>query len=270
MRRIALLGAVVLGVGFAHGALAADWPVVAQPVYRAPVAVMPNWTGLYLGVHAGWGWVSSDEGHFAFKGPFTTLEPRPTLQDFSSPLIGGQFGYNMQTGNWVFGAEVDGDGANMRVERYVTVPGGLFAPFPGGSFRFDEKQTWLASLKGRIGYTFGTSMIYASFGTAWTGIDIEGSATFLGTPPLAASFHDSIIKRGTVFGAGYEWMIGPNWAVRGEMLFYNFSGAVITSNTYASQSTTVGNASGKLNDMVVRVGLDYKFDYIGAPATTRY
>jgi integrase len=52
MNRVALIAIVIMGVGFAHGALAADLPVRAAPVYQAPVAVAPTWTRLYVGASA--------------------------------------------------------------------------------------------------------------------------------------------------------------------------------------------------------------------------
>ena len=44
MNRVAVISTVIMGVGFAHGALAADLPVRAAPVYQAPVVVAPTWT----------------------------------------------------------------------------------------------------------------------------------------------------------------------------------------------------------------------------------
>jgi hypothetical protein len=48
MKRVALISTVMMGVGFAQGALAADLLVPA-----APVAVAPTWTGLYVGANGG-------------------------------------------------------------------------------------------------------------------------------------------------------------------------------------------------------------------------
>ena len=122
MKRIALLGAVALGVGLAQDVVAAELPVYgAAPVYQAPVAVAPTWTGIYLGFNAGWGWPNSDEGRFAFTG-IAVLDVRPSAVTFSSPVFGGQFGYNLQTGSWVWGVETDVDGAHMRAEKTVTIP----------------------------------------------------------------------------------------------------------------------------------------------------
>src|SRR5262249_52211301 len=86
MKRIALLGVVALGVGCAHNALAADYPMVAPPVYQAPVAFAPTWTGLYIGFNAGWGWAGTDEGKFLFKGTgFASFEAKPFTETISSP-----------------------------------------------------------------------------------------------------------------------------------------------------------------------------------------
>jgi len=215
MKRIALLGIVALGVAFAQTARAADYPVFAAPVYQAPVVVAPTWTGLYLGVNAGWGWVTSDEGKMRFVGPAAPLDVRPTLVEVSSQVFGGQLGYNLQTGNWVWGIEVDVDGANMRTNRTVTIPAGVFTPFPGGTAFLNIRQNWVADLHGKIGYTWGPGMIYANFGIAWTGLEITGGATLFGATPVVGSC------RGTVMGVGYEWMIAPNWATRFEYMFYN-------------------------------------------------
>ncbi len=49
MKRIALITAAAMGVGFAHGAFAADMGVRAAPAYVAPVVVAPTWTGSISG-----------------------------------------------------------------------------------------------------------------------------------------------------------------------------------------------------------------------------
>ena len=74
MRRIRV-GVAALGLSLALGqnAPAADLP--AQPVYKAPVAVlMHNWTGFYVGGHLGGAWSRVrwgdivDNNAFAFTG----------------------------------------------------------------------------------------------------------------------------------------------------------------------------------------------------------
>ena len=77
MNRVAVISTVIMGVGFAHGALAADLPVRAAPVYQAPVVVAPTWTGLYVGANGGWGWASNFNASSTFSDPTgaTVLTP---------------------------------------------------------------------------------------------------------------------------------------------------------------------------------------------------
>jgi outer membrane immunogenic protein len=108
-----------LGVGFANGALAADYPVWAAPVYQAPVAVAPSWTGFYLGFNAGWGWTGNGDTKFKFSG---APDAPPHTETKSSPVFGGQFGYNYQTGSWVWGVEADVDGSHIQANHTAILP----------------------------------------------------------------------------------------------------------------------------------------------------
>jgi outer membrane immunogenic protein len=280
MRQVALLGAVALSVGFVHGALAAELPVYpapvpqgppvyAAPVYAAPIAVAPTWTGLYLGFNAGWSWIGSsgsiDRATFAFTGPFGVFNARPVVETFTSPVFGGQFGYNLQTGNWIWGIEGDVDDTNLRVERKVTIPSGTAVP--AGTGFLNGNQTWLASAKGRIGYTWGQAMVFGEFGVAWSGFNVDGGATVQGAPPV--TFNSQFMKRGVVMGGGFAWMLSPNWSMRAEALSYTFNGATFHQAVIPGTNVTLNTASDKFTDIVARIGLDYKFD-IGAPVQTRY
>jgi len=94
----------------------------------------------------------------------------------------------------------DVDGANIQANQNVFVaPAGGFA---GGSAFLNEKQNWLASIRGRIGYTWGPGMIYVTGGGAWTGVELNGGATLFtgGT----GTFTTSSTQSGYVLGAGYE------------------------------------------------------------------
>jgi outer membrane immunogenic protein len=76
-----------LTVGCVAAVLAAT-PVTAQaadtgrppPPYRAPMAVIYDWTGFYVGGHVGGGWTGGDNGQSGFVG-------------------GGQVGFNYQVGS---------------------------------------------------------------------------------------------------------------------------------------------------------------------------
>ena len=142
------------------------------------------------------------------------------------------------------------------------VPSGLGSV--GAVGFINAKQEWLASIRGRLGYTWGPGMIYVTGGGAWTGVKVDGGATMLRRPrSQPAPSPPAQTLSGWVVGAGYEWMIAPNWALRGEYLYYGFnnntSGGTLMFPITGLNVT--GNA-GKLNTSVVRVGLDYKFDWL--------
>ena len=120
---------------------AADLPVSApyQPfIVRQPV----EWTGLYFGANAGYGWgqYSSNitfagltvvnAADLTAAGGATELS-RTRVTGSGSPsgaIAGGQIGFNWQAGMFVFGAEIDGQWSGQ--ENTFTVVAGLTAPPP--------------------------------------------------------------------------------------------------------------------------------------------
>src|SRR5947207_335036 len=103
--------ATVSGVALATAASAADLPARA-PIYKAPPAVVEawSWAGPYIGINAGVAW---NRTKFEELGDSST----PPESDFFRPgssfwspnkagfTIGGQVGYNWQSGNIVYGLE---------------------------------------------------------------------------------------------------------------------------------------------------------------------
>jgi outer membrane immunogenic protein len=69
-------------------------------------------------------------------------------------------------------------------------------------------------------------------------------------------------KSGWVAGVGYEYMITPQWTVRGEYLHYGFSNNTVTSSfldpTIAGGST-ITQTWKVPNIDAVRVGVNFKF-----------
>jgi outer membrane immunogenic protein len=262
MKYVAFVAAAAMGVGLAHNVMAADFGV-RGPVYQTPAFVAPTWTGVYIGVNGGWGWTTSNSSNVsifsspAAVAPFAFTVPG-TSNNANSAVFGGQLGYLHQTGNWVWGIEGDVDGAQIRATQT-----GFLAPtaaFVGGSAFLNEKQNWLASIRGRIGYTWGPGLIYITGGAAWTSIQADGGATLFSGE--TNTFTLSTTRGGYVLGAGYEWMFAPNWSVRGEYLYYGFqgnlNGPVIQ---FPVAAATLNGSVNKFNTSVFRIGLDYKLDW---------
>ena len=216
-----------------------------RPAYRAPAPVAApvpyNWSGFYIGGHAGGAWV--EDGDSGFAG-------------------GGQIGYNWQFApNWVIGIEGDFSGTSISSGGSVSVPG---VTVSGGA-----DLNWLASVRGRLGYTWDRFMLYFTGGGAWA--DISGGGTIAIANVGSTTWSASGTASGWVIGGGGEWMFTPNWTLGVEYLHYEFdniSGTVSTPGF--SFSGDINGGTGSVD--VVRARLNYKFgDWFGkAPVAARY
>jgi outer membrane immunogenic protein len=256
-RTLAVLG--VLAAASVTPALAAD---LSRPVYKAPppvAAPVPyySWSGFYIGGHAGAGWAGNDDQTFSVPG---VVAPIALGSSNDAGFVGGgQIGYNWQIApNWLIGIEGDISAADINSSGSATLG--------AASVAMSRDLNWLASVRGRVGYTWDRFMVYATGGGAWASYDYAATASFAGVTATNA-FSDT--KSGWVVGGGGEWAFAPNWTVGVEYLHYQFDGA----------STAVPTAAGTANFNwsdpsvdVVRARLNFKFgDWFGkSPVATRY
>ena len=111
-------------------ALAADLPMPAEAIPVAPMASGFDWTGFYVGVGGGYGWLDLDREIPGFANSY----------DADGFFAGGQVGYNQQWGWFVGGIEFDGNWAGIEGD-----DGGV-----GGTVDQSEIQ-WLASATLHLG-----------------------------------------------------------------------------------------------------------------------
>ena len=88
-------------------ASAADMAVKAPP--PAPLPVIYNWSGFYIGANGGWGQSHNCLDFVIVAGPVFS----DGCRDRSGGLVGGQIGYRWQTNQFVFGLEAQGDWADL-------------------------------------------------------------------------------------------------------------------------------------------------------------
>jgi outer membrane immunogenic protein len=230
-------------------AMAADLPVKA-PVYRAPVVAPFNWTGLYGGIHVGYGWSNST----AIEADYPPLSP-PLDQNSSGVIGGGQIGYNWQIArNWVVGIEGDFSGTGIHkttIEPWITNGVPVF-------FLMAERNiNWLATLRGRFGYAFDRWLIYATGGGAWGNVTYGAGPFITGGPGAWLKVTSSNTSSGWTIGAGVEYGFTDNWTARLEYLYYNFGGASVTNVAPTVPTATQIWDRNKIN--VARLGVNYKF-----------
>jgi len=238
-----LLGTVALvALGAAVPALAAD--LGARPYTKAPAYVAQpiyNWTGFYIGAHLG--------GAFGGDNNFGGLV---TGNNNDGRFLGGvQVGADYQFApNWVLGIEGQYSwlGSNNN---------GVIFP---GSLVYTNNQRALASVTGRLGYTWGPALLYVKGGYAYS----DNSETLaLAGAPIAFAL-DRSHRDGYTVGAGLEYMFAQNWSAKAEYQYYDFG-----SSRFVAPAALVPFGSFRTDDHTVKAGLNYRFNW-GGPAVARY
>jgi outer membrane immunogenic protein len=225
----------------AGSAQAADMPL------KAPVAVpVWTWTGLYLGINAGWGEAKSS---WCTEATLVTgCAGTDLVSQTGNSFVGGvQVEARYQWGNVVFGLGGDASLFNNS----ATSPAALPAGFPN-RFRTTSFSD-LYSVYGQLGYSLGSVLLYGKGGWAGAGMRYEANNTNLGGFNLSASTDVG----GYVAGGGIDYMVTRNFVIGVEYDYYRFNvgafngltntgGVVIACafcNTSESVQTVVGRAS---------------------------
>jgi len=204
-----LLGAVGL-VAMATTASAAD--LAARPYTKAPpqiIAVAYDWSGFYVGAHAGYAsgtsnWLNTASNAAGAFWPSLVPGDR-TSHSISGALGGGQIGYNFQAGAVVYGVEFSGSAADIGGSS-IAQPG----PFSGQDDVFTTKISSLILASARLGYAANNWLFYAKGGYA--GANVKTSAVDT-TPPFTGSGFAQTWHNGWNVGAGVEYGLSPNWSV---------------------------------------------------------
>jgi len=192
---------------------------VGLPV-KAAIGPGPyNWSGFYLGGHFGWG-----------SAKFAADASEPGGDRRAKSVLGGmQVGYNVQTGNIVWGLETDLSAGTRRVE------------IDGNGYINDL----LASLRGRLGIAFDRLLISGSAGFAY----VHGKTFTTSDTSHPIKFH----KYKPVVGIAAEYAATPNLLYRIELLDY-----LGKTNIGGNDGNDDGNRL--KNTWSARVGISYKFD----------
>jgi outer membrane immunogenic protein len=229
-----LLGSALFIAG-ASVALASDLPIKA-PAYKAVPAY--NWSGIYGGVHAGYGW---GESNVADSIGSEKLKP-------AGGFGGVQLGYNNHFApHWLIGGEVDFSAGDLNDSISPPVPqlGGI----PNNA---NNKFGFFGTARTRFGYVQDRWLVYGTAGAIWLRDRYKSNL------PSAPGQFDSDVSQyhiGWVFGGGIEYAVDNRWSWKLEYLYAPFD----QSRSFLS-----------LRDpslSIVRAGLNYRFADGGAPAS---
>jgi len=188
----AIVALIVFGASVP--AVAADLggrPYGQAPAYAAPIY---NWTGFYIGGHAG--------GAFTGDNSFNGL----VLSNYDARFLGGiQLGADYQFAG-VFVVGVEGQYSWLSSNRIPSI-------FPTG-FVYSNNQRGLGSITGRLGYSWGPALFYAKGGYASSS---HSETLTLGGAPIAFTL-DRNHRDGYTVGAGVEYLFTPNWSAKAEIV----------------------------------------------------
>lgn len=224
-----------LGMLAAADARAADLPLA--PALKA----VYDWTGLYIGAHVGYGSGTSSA---------TLTDPTiATNQNLHGGATGGvQAGYNWRLNSgWLVGVEGDISFPNYLPSNHVVNSAATALSSA------EERWDYFASIRGRIGYTSGPWLVYATGGLAFAG------ERFLSTPTGDAEDRRLNTRLGWAAGAGVEYAFAPHWTARLEYLYRKFENVNVSFPSGANYAST-------LDYQTLRIGLNRKIDWPGMPS----
>lgn len=254
-------------LAFFGSAYAADLPNKA-PAAVPPPPPPPTWTGFYVGGNAGYVVRSDVSGVTNFTQPApTTNTPVPYTASQSGFIGGFQAGYNYQFApRWVAGIEGDWDWMGNSSTGFcrTTDTSPPCTDTGRGFLTFNEKTNWLATLRGRIGWTYESLLIYATGGVAWANIDSTTSSNCLvggcgnnGTAnALTANFSDT--RTGWAAGVGGELMFARNWSAKLEWIHADVGTETNTLVAPATFGSYAASNSRRVTFDTVRGGLNYR------------
>jgi outer membrane immunogenic protein len=202
-----------------------------RPAPYADNAAAKNWQGAYLGLTVGFGGGESHR-NFNYAGGGTT-------GDFNTNGVigGGAAGYNWQSNSLVLGVEGDMSGTGI----------GGQTQCPSTSYTCYSENTWLATLRPRIGVALANFMPYVTGGLALGDIH-----AYSHNPATTTHSDFTDTQLGWTAGAGAEFPVYGNWSFKAEYLYVQFDDAHGPSSSGLPSTVS-------FDENIVRAGMNYRF-----------
>ncbi len=237
-----------------------------------------NWTGFYVGGFAG---AAAGRTDIGFAGvPTTDAGERPWVV---GGLGGVEAGYNYQFANmWVVGVEGDVAATNVHGGRMAGTADGLdgtghnTGAFTPAFLTVNDRNNWMATITGRLGYAWNRTLFYVKGGAAFEDsstsvnciygptasvplIDTNGAPAGSRTcrnqaGAITAGYSTPYYTRvGYTLGFGTEFDLGHNWSAKSEYDFLSFG----RHTALATDGTSLLTDKSWVSQ--VKVGVNYKF-----------
>jgi outer membrane immunogenic protein len=166
--------------------------------------------GLYIGLNAGYSWQDLS-GVFDNEGDATDLSGL----NINGAIIGGQLGYNYQTGQFLIGIEAD----LSTLAQDGTVVNDADDALADS---LNADIVYLGSVRGRLGWAINNWLLFGTVGWGYSELKFTENSPNA-TPP----FHGTIRLKddGLVYGGGVEVLLAYGVSLRGEFLRYDLGRA---------------------------------------------
>jgi len=207
-----------------------------------------DWAGFYIGVNIGGGSIDVKQKNTANGTLWGDMLPGESFHKKTGGLIGGgQFGFNLQVKQFVFGAEVTTDGANLKTNNLST--------FGAADDVFKTRINFLMSATARAGFALDKFLFYGKGGYAGA---------------LASMSVEDTTPRNTGKGRAKPWLSGWTAGVGAEYAITKHLIAGIEYNyiDFAKTSVNYGDTTGDYSfDAKIRnfhqglIKIIYKFDW---------
>ena len=228
---------------------AADIPVRMPTKAPMMAPVTYNWTGCYVGGHAGGAWSRSNYTLDNGAGLVESFSYNP-----SSFMGGGQVGCQIQfSSNWVAG--IEGTWSAVRLNQTDI---SVLSPPRQRSLAVDQ----IATVTGKLGYTWDRWMLYGKGGFAEARIE-----TFAINPATGVFVDPNRWQAGWTVGGGLDYLVTPNFVVGVEGNYYRF-GFDRTSVASDGTISTFSNSRAEVYSVLGRAS--YLFNWGGGPGGARY
>jgi outer membrane immunogenic protein len=241
-----LCGAIAIIALIGTPAFAADMAVKAPPPPPAPTCV---WCGWYVGVNGGYGESANTDNVVFFTSTGFTL-PYAGLRA-KGGFVGGQAGYNWQSGAFVYGIEADIDGSWLK-DSFNNQPDG-FGDFANAHRNID----YFGTVRARLGYAFDHFLVYGTGGFAYGRVDNQ---IFGFNPGATADFDRSDTEVGFTVGGGLEYAVARAWSLKLEYQYIDLGHYTLFAHVFPlsiGETIVTNKIDNSFN--TIRLGLNYQF-----------
>lgn len=235
MKKLAL--AAAMACAFAGIASAAD-------MSAAPF----SWTGLYIGLNAGYGYGDSDADYALNFDPVEVGGAADIVA--KGALGGGQVGVNWQTGSLVIGLEADLQAADVKGETHIVYVDSSVVDFHGG-----WNLNWYTTGRLRAGVLVSPRLLlYATGGVAYGEVDSNFDLNVL-SGLVEVGYGKTKDQLGWTAGFGFEYAFSDHVTAKVEYQYVDLGSRNITENPYFSDE--YGSLTTDIAFHSVKAGLNF-------------